>query len=239
MSDMTETVRKLLDKAQATDFPEEAEAFFAKAQELITLHGLSQDAIAAAGNVQSDEVTHRDFRFEAPYSAGKLLIAVQIASVFRLKCVRTESGANNVLCAFGTKSKLDDFEMLLTAVNMHATGELLKARPPARENARSFRAAFLQGYASTIGRILADADAAARTAADESFTVEERKGVALVQLSEKARVDEAFTAKFPRTRTTRSSGARSHTGRAAGAAAGERFTGHQNGIGGQRKALSR
>ena len=81
------------------------------------------DAIAAAGNVQSDEVTHRDFRFEAPYSAGKLLIAVQIASVFRLKCVRTESGANNVMCAFGTKSKLDDFEMLLTAVNMHATGE--------------------------------------------------------------------------------------------------------------------
>lgn len=239
MSDITETVRKLLDKAQSSEFVEEANTFFAKAQALIEKHGITDAALRAAGTVQKGEVVEKTIHFEAPYAYGKLLVAWSMRHVFGFEAVRTGRGKNQALTVVGIKENIENFEIVLAAALVHATGEMLKAdaNRPSYENARSFRAAFLEGYSSRIGQVLAKAKREARQEAEETLTTEESKGVALVLLDDKERVHQAFKARFPSVSRSGGHSSRSYGGRSAGAAAASSFSGAGTGLGGARAAL--
>lgn len=237
MSDFTATIRKLLDKAQATEFTAEAEAFFAKAQDLMARHGIEEAAVRAVGSVQSDEVVQRTFNFQAPYAYGKMMLAWLIHDQYGLQGVRTQSGKTQCLSFFGTKSNLDNFETMTVALQLHATGEMLKAKKPEWENARSFRASFLEGYGSRIAQVLREANRTATAAATQNLSEHEVKGVGLVLLDEKIRVKQAFKSRYPHVRKGGRSQGSSGSGRSAGSAAASRFTGHQSNLGGSRKAL--
>lgn len=244
MSTVTEKVAKLLAKAQATDFAEEAEAFMAKAQALMTEHGITRAMAESAGQVQQDEITSKMIRFDAPYANGKMMMAYQMAvKVFGLKGVRVSNSRNHsTIHFFGTKTNLDNFETMLATAQVHMTQEMLKAPIPPGVHGKTFRSAFLDGYGSKISAILLDAKRVARKATEETATSDEVKGVSLVLVSEAERVKDAVKEAYPSThtsRTYRSTSYGSGAGRNAGSTAATRFNGHRAGVGGGvRGALS-
>jgi hypothetical protein len=68
---MLERVRALLAKADSTNFPEEAETFRAKADELMTRHSISQWAVEQAEAGRSAPIKPERRDFERAWRASK------------------------------------------------------------------------------------------------------------------------------------------------------------------------
>ena len=193
-------IRALLAKAESTEFPDEAEALTAKAQELMTRHAVDAALLDAGGGATRTAVDTRRVHVDDPYVRAKvqLLGAVADANGVRLVWYRGLGIATLV----GVPADLDAVELLFTSLLLQV-GQALGAaeRAAGRPSAsRSFRRAFLLGYATRIGERLTSArDRAATTAAAE-------QGVDLLPVlrSRQEAVDDAFTALFPRVRSSRS-----------------------------------
>ncbi|MGY1640469.1 DUF2786 domain-containing protein [Geodermatophilus sp. SYSU D00703] len=211
-------IRSLLAKAESTEFPEEAEALTAKAQELMARHAvdaalLDAGATAAARAVVGSRRVHVD----DPYVRAKmqLLGAVADANDVRLVWYQSLAIANLV----GTPADLDAVELLFTSLLLQAGPALAAAERSAapRSASRSFRRAFLLGYAGRIGeRLRTTRERATSTAAAE-------RGVDLLPVlrSRQEAVDDAFTELFPRVRTSRSRASMDPAGWYAGRAAAD------------------
>jgi hypothetical protein len=172
-------IRALLAKAESTDFPEEAEALTAKAQELMTRHSVDAALLAAERpGGPGAAVGTRRVHVDDPYVQAKmqLLGAVAGANGVRLVWYRSLGIANLV----GVPADLEAVELLFTSLLLQvgqalATAERGGSRGRSPGNgaaARSFRRAFLLGYAGRIGERLtaarreATATAAAETGVD-------------------------------------------------------------------------
>ena len=193
-------IRALLAKAESTEFPDEAEALTAKAQELMTRHAVDAALLGAGGGSTRTAVDTRRVHVDDPYVRAKvqLLGAVADANGVRLVWYRGLGIATLV----GVPADLDAVELLFTSLLLQV-GQALGAAERAagrRSASRSFRRAFLLGYATRIGERLTSArDRAATAAAAE-------QGVDLLPVlrSRQEAVDDAFTALFPRVRSSRS-----------------------------------
>jgi hypothetical protein len=128
----------------------------------------------------------------------QLLGAVAEANGVRLVWYRSLGIANLV----GVTADLDAVELLFTSLLLQVTQAMAAAERQAgrRSASRSFRRAFLLGYAHRIGERL--------TAARQHATAEAaaEKGVDLLPVlrSREAAVADAFTELFPRVRSSRS-----------------------------------
>lgn len=170
---MLSRVRALLAKAESTEFPDEAEALTARAQELMARHSiddalLAASAPAAAGRGQA---SGRRLFIESPYEAAKALLLDVVAGANRCRAVwHRNLGLSTVL---GFPGDLDAVELLFTSLLVQATTALVHAgsRRDAygRSRTRSFRQSFLTSYAQRIGeRLAASTGAAERQAAADS-----------------------------------------------------------------------
>ncbi|MGR6966555.1 DUF2786 domain-containing protein [Geodermatophilus sp. URMC 61] len=210
-------IRALLAKAESTEYPEEAEALTAKAQELMTRHAVDTVFLATEGTPHRTDVATRRVHVDDPYVRAKtqLLGAVADANGVRLVWY-PELGIANLV---GLAADLDAVELLFTSLLLQVRQALGAAEPAAgrRSASRSFRRAFLLGYAGRIGERLTSArERATRAAAAE-------RGVDLLPVlrSRQEAVDDAFTELFPRVRTTRSRSAMDAGGYLAGRAAAD------------------
>ncbi|MGY1806541.1 DUF2786 domain-containing protein [Blastococcus sp. SYSU D00669] len=193
-------IRGLLAKAESTEFPEEAEALTAKAQELMARHAVSAALLDAGAGPAPAGVGTRRVHVDDPYVRAKmqLLGAVAEANDVRLVWYRSLGIANLV----GMPADLDAVELLFTSLLLQVAQALAAAerRAGRRSASRSFRRAFLLGYAHRIGERLTRArqQATAEAAAE--------KGVDLLPVlrSRHAAVESAFTELFPRVRSSRS-----------------------------------
>ncbi|MFM7063223.1 MAG: DUF2786 domain-containing protein [Actinomycetes bacterium] len=83
------TVRGLLAKAEASEFPEEAEAFFNKASELVARYAINEAVLWAesdhAERAAPDELR---IRLSAPYLSQKSLLVVVVAAAHGCRAVR-------------------------------------------------------------------------------------------------------------------------------------------------------
>jgi hypothetical protein len=211
-------IRSLLAKAESTEYPEEAESLTAKAQELMARHAvdaalLGSDTTTPAGAVVGTRRVHVD----DPYVRAKmqLLGAVADANGVRLVWYQSLAIANLV----GVPSDLDAVELLFTSLLLQAGPALAAAERSAvpRSGSRSFRRAFLLGYADRVGeRLRSTRERATSTAAAEH-------GVDLLPVlrSRQEAVDDAFTELFPRVRTSRSRASMDAGGWYAGRAAAD------------------
>src|SRR3954470_13978333 len=77
-------VRGLLAKAEATSFPAEAEAFTAKAQELMARHAIDRIVVDAGGS-QSPHA--RRIVLVAPYAKAKFHLLAQVGAANRCKVI--------------------------------------------------------------------------------------------------------------------------------------------------------
>lgn len=189
-------IRALLAKAESTTFPEEAETYTAKAQELMARHSIDAALIeAAAGRSSGAEPAGVRIGVDAPYEMAKSILLSEVAKANR--CRSVWSKALGSCTVFGFPTDLELVELLYTSLLVQATSAVTAEGSHrdryGRSSTRSFRQAFLTAYATRIGERLEGAsDRAGREAATEFG------GSLLPVLAARdERVQESFEAAFP------------------------------------------
>lgn len=192
-----ERVRALLAKAESSTFVEEAEAFTAKAQELMAHHALDRAMVEGAGG-RSAGPGGRRIATDDPYAQAKSLLLDVVATANRCRTVWCASlGFSTV---FGHEGDLDGVELLYTSLLVQATRAVARAGPQVdrwgRSSTRSFRASFYVAYATRIGERLRRCTAAAEAAGAHAH------GAALVPVlvARDQAVDDVLAEAFPTTR---------------------------------------
>ena len=155
---MLDRVRALLAKAESTDFPEEADAFTAKAQELMARHRIDHALLIATTGDRDQPVTRR-VAVDNPYEAPKSLLLQVVAEANSCRAVWGKRFGFTTLVGFA--ADLDSTELLFTSLLVQATRAMTQAKPSTdeygRNTTRSFRQSFLTAYASRIGERLSTA----------------------------------------------------------------------------------
>jgi len=180
-------IRALLAKAESTDFPEEAEALTAKAQQLMAQHSIDEALLAAGSGSRSEPGACR-IGIDNPYEAPKAVLLDAVADANRARSVWSKDlGFCTVV---GFPADLEAVELLYTSLLVQATTAMNSAgarrgggeretgservtagRGPAARGGgpavdggartKSFRQSFLIAYASRIRERLAEATAQA------------------------------------------------------------------------------
>jgi hypothetical protein len=155
-----ERVRALLAKAEATTFPAEAEAYTAKAQELISRHSLDEALLAGESDVVVPYA--RRIGVDHPYENEKASLLTSVARANRCHVVWSpEFGFATV---FGFDADIDAVDLLHTSLLVQAHRAMARTEPrgkTGRSRLKNFRQSFLVGYAVRIGERLAEASRAA------------------------------------------------------------------------------
>lgn len=217
-SRMLTRIRALLAKAEATGFPEEAEALSAKAQELMARHSIDEALLAARTHAKDAPGACR-MGVEPPYETAKAVLLDAVAGANRCRAVWNESlGFSTVV---GFEPDLEAVELLYTSLLVQATAAMTKAeaaqRAGGRKRTKTFRQSFLAAYAHRIGDRLATAaegaEGQAASAEGELLPVLVARDVAVTDHMERM---------FPDTVTTRLRGVSDAAGWQEGAAAADR-----------------
>ncbi len=249
------TIRALLAKAEATEFPDEAEAFFAKASELIGRWAIDEAVLwagtDASGREQPDEL---QLVLHAPYMPQKAVLVAAVATAHGCRAVRivgSPGAGREVVSVIGFPSELVWVDTLVTSLLVQLTSAML-ARCPRGLTASasaSWRRSFIIGFAEEVsGRLEADR-AAAATERDAAVRSTESSGAgaagtsgtdipasaALVLASRVEEVDADLRRRHPRLRSSWASSGRSATGRREGRAAGRDASFSRRGIGGRQQ----
>ncbi|GAA3373821.1 DUF2786 domain-containing protein [Streptomyces sannanensis] len=211
---MLTRIRALLAKAEATGFPEEAEALTAKAQELMARHSIDE-AVLAARTHRPDAPAACRIGVDAPYETAKAILLDAVASANRCRAVWNSGlGFSTVV---GFEADLETAELLYTSLLVQCTTAMTRAeagqRAGGRKRTKTFRQSFLLAYAQRIGDRLAAATEHVVGEADGSLLpVLAARDVAVADRTEEM---------FPETSTTRVRGATDHAGWQDGTAAAD------------------
>lgn len=149
-------VRGLLAKAESTEYPEEAEALSAKAQELMGRHALAQALVTPAAET-GPRAAARRLWLDPPYASAKSSLVHQVAAANRCRAIGL--AALDMVTVIGHATDLATVELLVTSLLVQADRAMLVADDGSvpRSRTRSFRHAFLLAYATRIGERLAAA----------------------------------------------------------------------------------
>ncbi|WP_338896770.1 DUF2786 domain-containing protein [Streptomyces sp. TG1A-60] len=231
-SRMLARVRALLAKAEATGFPEEAEALSAKAQELMARHSIDEALLAARAHSKDAPGACR-IGVEPPYETAKAVLLDAVARANRCEAVWNEAlGFSTVV---GFEADLEVVELLHASLLVQATTAMARAeaaqRKGGRKRTKTFRQSFLAAYAHRIGdRLAAVADAQVAEAEAEGEAAgaggpgsgAPGPGLLPVLAARDVAVREQFTRMFPETVTTRVRGVSDAAGWRQGSEAADR-----------------
>ena len=225
------TIRGLLAKAEATDFPAEAEAFTAKAAELMSRYAIDEAAVWAADR-SSGSPTDRMITLHRPYLAQKAVLVAEVATVFGCRAIRMMVGASaptELVSVVGYGSDLDVVEAMVTSLLVQAATAMVVDQPSGltSSGAASFRRSHLMGFIETATSRLkeqhrasiAEREAQQRAASGPSGAAQ---SMAVVLADRGAEVTSEFRRRFPHVRHSRVSVGSSPTGRRSGRLAGSR-----------------
>jgi hypothetical protein len=155
-------VRALLAKAESTQFPEEAEALSAKAQELMNRHAFERAVLDADKQVKQTAASIRLW-LDAPYVDAKSHLVHAIAGANRCRSVLYPHFG--FVALVGESMDLEITELLVTSLLVQATRAMVaegsQTTRSGTSRTRSFRQSFLISYARRIGERLGEAGAQA------------------------------------------------------------------------------
>lgn len=157
---MLDRVRALLAQAESTSFEAEAEAFTAKAQELMTRHAIDIAMVSASAQRSERPRTIR-IAIDEPYVDAKSLLLQLVAEHSRCQAVFHQRYAMSSVVGFA--GDLTATEMLFTSLLVQAQVAMqaaaTSAPPGARARSRAFRSAFLLAYSQRVSERLAQINA--------------------------------------------------------------------------------
>ncbi|MFD8414419.1 DUF2786 domain-containing protein [Streptomyces sp. NPDC059650] len=212
-------IRALLAKAEATTYPEEAEALSAKAQELMARHTVDEALLAAGGKGPAQLPAAYRIGVEPPYEEAKAVLLDAVATANRCRAVWNSAFEFSTVVGF--ESDIEAVELLYTSLLVQGTAAMTRAeaeqRAGGRKRTKTFRQSFLLAYASRLGRRLAETAEHTASEAPDNLPALVARDVAVT-----ARADEMF----PRTTTTRLRGATDLAGWNDGTAAADRAQMH-------------
>jgi len=235
-----ETIRALLAQAESTNFVEEAEAFNAKAAELMARYAIDEAMLARAEH-RADRPSERRVVLHRPYTAQKALLVCQVAEAFQCSALRlgpTGAGGHETVGVVGFESDLNLVETLVTSLLIQLNTAMLQTQPLHRSGGESasWRRSFISGFVAEVvdrltvqrNSVIAEGESRSTAAGGES--------VAVVLADRSDQVVDEFRRRYPRVRMSRvsigSSAAGLHSGRSAGARAdlGGRRVGSQRAL---------
>ncbi|MFE2578969.1 DUF2786 domain-containing protein [Streptomyces sp. NPDC059378] len=205
-------IRALLAKAEATGFPEEAEALSAKAQELMARHSVDEALLAARAPAPDAPGACR-IGVEPPYEQAKAVLLDAVSGANHCRAVWNEPlGFSTVV---GFEADLEAVELLYTSLLVQATTAMTRAeaaqRAGGRKRTKTFRQSFLAAYAHRIGSRLT---VAVKTQVTDDLLP--------VLASREVAVSSATDRMFPQTVTTRLRGVSDEAGWTEGREAADR-----------------
>jgi hypothetical protein len=214
-----ERVRALLAQAESTTFEAEAEAFTAKAQELMTRHAIDRALLAAHTGRADTPITVR-LPIDDPYVDAKSVLLHWVANSSR--CRSVFHGSFAMCSVVGFAADVADTEVLFTSLLVQAQTAMQAAAATApagaRTRSRSFRSAFLVAYADRIGERLAAINAAVVT----DVEAETRRSILPVLAARSSAVDTAVDEMFGELRASTVRGGLDPAGWASGRDAADR-----------------
>jgi hypothetical protein len=166
-------IRSLLAKAESTEFPEEAEALSARAQQLMATYSIDH-ALLAAESGRPDRPGARRIPVDNPYEAQKTTLLQIVAEANR--CQVVWSRELGLVTVIGFPADLDVTELLFTSLLVQADAAMLRTggkpaggQPTSSARSKAFRQSFLLSYAVRIGeRLSAAAGQAEREAIEQA-----------------------------------------------------------------------
>ncbi|MRK01949.1 DUF2786 domain-containing protein [Aeromicrobium sp. S22] len=147
---MLSKVRSLLAKAESTEFAAEAEAFTAKAQDLMTRHSIDE-ALLAADVGESFDVGGVRVLIDQPYALEKATLLHVVAEANRVRAVWNDFSACVTL--IGLSADVEQVDLLFTSLLVQATRSMTQVHV----SGAAFRRAFLHAFAVRIGERLTTA----------------------------------------------------------------------------------
>ncbi|MFI6760005.1 DUF2786 domain-containing protein [Micromonospora sp. NPDC050417] len=225
---LLDRVRALLAKAESTTFPAEAEAYTAKAQELVTRHSLDEALLIARGGETATVVPFaRRIGVDHPYEGEKASLLDAVARANRCHTVWSPELAFSTV--FGFDADIDAVDLLYTSLLVQAHRTMAQNEPPGgkagRARLKAFRQSFLVAFSVRIGERLATA---AQAALEEVTTdvggtgVTDPADLLPVLASRDEQVRETMNRIFPRTVRARGSRVDSREGWESGRDAADR-----------------
>ena len=149
-------VRKLLAKAESTDNPNEADAFAAKAAELIAHHRIDAARLEDGGR-QVQLAVRRVPVGRGAYVRGRLALLGAVAAVHDCELVWQSGPEGAVALLAGFDDDLDATTVLYESLHLQAAARMAAVRRSTPAATQRWRRSFLFGYAARIGELLAAA----------------------------------------------------------------------------------
>lgn len=192
-------VRALLAKAESTEYEQEAEAYSAKAQDLITTHSIDVALLADVHDIPGGRRVYID----NPYAKPKFILLNGIAQSNSCRCVWAKG--SNTATLVGHQSDMLLVELLFTSLLLQGTGAVLaggaKQKWDGSSSTKSWRNAFWLGYAGRIHERLREATAAA----EQRHEAEQGRDYLPVLAKRSEAVEKAMSEAFPQLGTMRTS----------------------------------
>src|SRR5216683_1648907 len=200
---LLDRVRKLLAKAEAGGVtPAEAEAFTAKAAELMARYGIDR-ALLAAARPDTDRPGNRVITMDSPWAHVKAHLLAGLAAAMRCTCVLLPgSGPGTRIHVFGYASDLERADILNTSLLVQMAHGLAAADvPAAARSVRAWRRSWLLGFASAVvARVRAAEERAATRATAAAAS---GPGTAVVLADRALTIRRQCEQAYPVTRATR------------------------------------
>jgi hypothetical protein len=198
---MLDRIRKLL--AQAEDdavTTAEAEAFTAKAAELMARYGIDR-ALLADRQPGTDQPADRVITIGNPWAAVQAHLLCGIGAAMRCRCILLQAASGARVHVFGYASDLERAELLYTSLLIQMSHGLARTAVPDRtRSARAWRRSWMLGFCTAvIARIRAAEHQAAGDAGAQSAG-EHGRSTELVLASREQVIAGRASAAYPVTR---------------------------------------
>lgn len=196
---LVERVRKLLDKAVSTDNAHEADAFSAKAADLIARHRIDPSRLSERRG-PGDELTVRQMVVgRGAYVRGRLALLGNVADSHDVRMVFQSTPGGTVAILAGRASDLDLVEVVYGSLHTQVAAQMAGLRGRTGAATQRERRSFLFGFADRIGEILQEARKNAESVAQQA--PDRGEAMALVVRERRAQVDEFAAESWGRVRS--------------------------------------
>jgi hypothetical protein len=210
MADYADRINKLMAKAELTEFPEEAEAFIAKAQELMTEYSIDEAMLRAAAPVVTEEIEELKLVYTGGMRKATYRLGLRLAEYNGCRAFytdhRTSKPRDITVTVIGFPKDLERIELLDTSLRVQCAVALKKFSDEHvdptwhRGYKRNEKREFTIGFTDGVGvKLRVAEEKAVEEAAEAKGT-----GVELAIRSRKDQVDDWTDKAHPNLREVRS-----------------------------------
>ena len=231
-ADQLRVIRKLLTRAESTEFDAERDSCLAKVAELMARHSI-EEALVWSRHHRHERTrpVHRLIEVPAPYAARKVTLFGAVGTHHGCRVIDLGSlqGRPRQVAVIGFPGDVERTEVLVTSLLLQLTRAMLATGTTSPTHATAsataaWRRSFITAFSWRVGERLRDIRRSqeAQAGSSPSDGEEGQPSVALVLADRREAVQQEVQRRYPRLRSLRTDAGSSRAGYTAGRAAAER-----------------